>query len=180
VPPNQPQTPQARDIVLVAAVADNGVIGARGRLPWHLPADLRRFKAMTMGRPVIMGRRTFDSIGRALPRRRNIVITRDRGWKASGAEVAASMDEALALARDDGAVMVIGGAEVYALALPRADRIELTEVHATPEGDTYFPPIAPEEWRERRREEFPSDAGRPAYAFVTLERRRDAKRGDAA
>src|ERR1700754_1028743 len=119
------------------ARADNGVVGRDGKLPWHLPADLKRFKAQTMGRAMIMGRKTFESFPAPLPGRRHIVLTRDRDWSAEGAEVAHTPDEALALAGNDAAV--IGGAEVFALFLDRADRIELTEVHAAPDGDAVVP-----------------------------------------
>ncbi|MEP9358582.1 dihydrofolate reductase [Sphingomonas sp. KR3-1] len=148
------------------ARADNGVIGVDGTLPWHLPADLKRFKAQTMGRPMIMGRKTFESFPSPLPGRRHIVLTRDRGWQAEGAEVAHSPAEALELA-GDGDVAVIGGAEVFALFTP--DRVELTEVHASPEGDAHVPPFGLE-WREVAREDYAQEAGRPAYSFVTLER----------
>ncbi|MDQ0248975.1 dihydrofolate reductase [Sphingomonas kyeonggiensis] len=148
------------------ARADNGVIGVDGQLPWRLPADLRRFKAQTMGKPMIMGRKTFDSFPAPLPGRRHIVLTRDTGWHAEGAEVAHSPAEALALA-GDGEVAVIGGAEIFALFT--ADRIELTEVHASPEGDAVVPAFGVE-WHEVAREDFGEEAGRPAYSFVTLER----------
>lgn len=149
------------------ARADNGVIGREGSLPWHLPADLKRFKAQTMGKPMVMGRKTFESFPSPLPGRRHIVLTRDRGWQAEGAEVAHTPEEALALAGDD--VSVIGGAEVFALFLDRADRIELTEVHADAEGDATVPAFGTG-WRETAREDHESEAGRPAYSFVTLER----------
>ncbi|WP_184164947.1 dihydrofolate reductase [Sphingomonas kyeonggiensis] len=148
------------------ARADNGVIGVDNQLPWHLPADLRRFKAQTMGKPMIMGRKTFESFPAPLPGRRHIVLTRDRAWQAEGAEVVHSPEEALALA-GPGDVAVIGGAEVFALFAP--DRIELTEVHASPEGDAHVPAFGVE-WREVAREDFEQEAGRPAYSFVTLER----------
>ena len=151
-------------ITFVLARADNGVIGRDGQLPWRLPADLKRFKAMTMGKPMIMGRKTFESFPSPLPGRRHIVLTRDRAWTAAGAEVAHSAEEALALAGDD--VAVIGGAEVFALFLDRADRVELTEVHATPEGDATVPAFTG--WRETAREDHPADGDRPAYSFVTL------------
>jgi dihydrofolate reductase len=146
------------------ARADNGVIGAGGDIPWHIPGEQRRFKAMTMGRPMIMGRKTFESFPSPLPGRRHIVLTRDRDWARDGAEVAHSVEEALALAGDDAAV--IGGAEVFALFLDRADRIELTEVHAEPVGDATVPPFAG--WRETAREDHAADGDRPAYSFVTL------------
>jgi len=151
------------------ARADNGVIGRDGRLPWHLPADLKRFKAQTMGKPMIMGRKTFESFPSPLPGRRHIVLTRDRQWRAEGAEVAHDRAEALALA-NAAEVAVIGGAEIFALYLPDADRIELTEVHAAAEGDTVMAPFSPLEWRETFREDHRQEAGRPAYSFVTLER----------
>ncbi|RYE03017.1 MAG: dihydrofolate reductase [Sphingomonadales bacterium] len=150
------------------ARADNGVIGRDGQLPWRLPADLKRFKAQTMGKPMVMGRKTFESFPSPLPGRRHIVLTRDTGWHAEGAEVAHTPEEALALA-GPGEVAVIGGAEVFALFLPRADRIELTEVHGEHAGDATVPPFGLA-WREVAREDFASEAGRPAYSFVTLER----------
>ena len=160
-------TAPAPRITLILARADNGVIGRDGQLPWRLPADLRRFKALTMGKPMIMGRKTFDSFPSPLPGRRHIVLTRDAAWAAPGAEPVASLDDALALA-GPGEVMVIGGAEVFALFLPRADRIELTEVHLDVEGDVVVPPFAG--WHETAREGHPADGDRPAHDFVTLER----------
>lgn len=140
------------------------MIGRDGRLPWRLPADLKRFKTQTIGRPMIMGRKTFESFPSPLPGRRHIVLTRDRGWAAEGAEVAHSVEEALALAGDDAAV--IGGAEVFALFLDRADAVELTEVHAEPEGDATVPAFTG--WRETAREDYSAEGDRPAYSFVTL------------
>lgn len=142
------------------------MIGRDGGLPWHLPADLRRFKAMTMGRPMIMGRKTFDGFPSPLPGRRHIVLTRDRDWQSAGAEVVHSVEAAIALAGGDAAV--IGGAEIFALFLDRADRIELTEIHAAPEGDAAVPPFTG--WREIAREDHPAEGERPAHSFVTLER----------
>ncbi|MEH3158973.1 MAG: dihydrofolate reductase [Sphingomonas taxi] len=153
-------------IIFHLARADNGVIGRDGQLPWRLPADLKRFKAQTMGRPMVMGRKTFESFPAPLPGRRHIVLTRDTGWSAPGAEVAHDPDAALALAGED--VAVIGGAEVFALFLPRADRIELTEVHKAYEGDACVPAFTG--WREVAREDFPTEGERPAYSFVTLVR----------
>jgi dihydrofolate reductase len=150
------------------ARADNGVIGRDGKLPWHLPADLKRFKAQTMGKPMVMGRKTFESFPNPLPGRRHIVLTRDTGWSAEGAEVAHRPEEAIALA-GDGEIAIIGGAEVFALFLDRADLIELTEVHEAAEGDTAIPAFGLA-WCETAREDFASEAGRPAYSFVTLER----------
>lgn len=158
----------AQDIFLIYARAANGTIGRDGALPWRLPADLKRFKAMTMGLPMIMGRKTFESFPAPLPGRRHIVLTRDAAWNAPGAEVAHSVDEALALA-GEGTVAVIGGAEVYALFADRARRIELTEVQAEYEGDTHMPEPG-SRWRETARTEYPADDACPAYAFVTLVR----------
>jgi dihydrofolate reductase len=152
-------------IVLILARATNGVIGRDGGLPWHLPADLKRFKALTMGRPMIMGRKTFDSFPAPLPGRRHIVLTRDRDWQAHGAEVVHDVDAALALA-GEGEVFVIGGAEIFDLFRDRADRIELTDVAAEPEGDTFVAPFTG--WTEVDREQYPASGDRPAYSFVTL------------
>lgn len=159
-------------ITLVVAVADNGVIGNKGGLPWRLSADLKHFKAATLGRAVVMGRRTFESIGRPLPERENIVVTRDRGYAPQGVSMAYSLEHALATAQSlaFGEAMVIGGAQIYAEALPRADRILLTEVHAAPEGDTRFPDIDRAAWRETARQDHPAEGEAPAYSFVTLER----------
>ena len=162
-------------IVFYLARADNGVIGREGRLPWHLPADLKRFKAMTMGRPMVMGRKTFASFPAPLPGRRHIVLTRDADWSAEGAEVAHDPDAALALA-GGGEVAVIGGAEVFRLFLARADRIELTEVHRAVDGDVTVPPF--DGWREVAREDHAAEGDRPAYSFVTLVRDTVAGRGD--
>jgi dihydrofolate reductase len=159
------------EIVFVVARADNGVIGRDGGLPWHLPADLRRFKTLTTGLPMVMGRTTFESFPAPLPGRRHIVLTRDRGWSAPGAETAATREEALALAGAP-VVAVIGGAQIYALFLDIADRIELTEVHAAPPGDTAMPDPGPG-WRETAREDHAAEGGRPAYSFVTLVRAGD-------
>lgn len=155
-------------IVLVAAVARNGVIGAGGDMPWHLPADLRRFKAITLGKPMIMGRRTFDAIGRPLPGRRTIVVTRDRGWASAGVETAASLDEALRRAADPEPeeIIVAGGGEIYAQAIGRADRLRLTWIDAAPDGDAWFPEVDPDRWRETGREPHPAADGRPAFSFV--------------
>lgn len=158
------------EIVLVVAVADNGVMGADGGMPWHLSADFRRVKALTMGKPLVMGRKTFDSLPGILPGRRHIVITRDAGWQADGAERADSLEQALDLANAP-QIIVFGGAQIYAQALPMADRIEWTEVHARPEGDTYFPDFDRSEWTETFRESHPADSQSPAFDFVTLLRK---------
>ncbi|MBN9587747.1 MAG: diacylglycerol kinase [Alphaproteobacteria bacterium 64-11] len=155
------------DIVLVVAAADNGVIGASGRIPWHLSDDLKRFKALTLGRTVVMGRKTWDSLPRKpLPGRDNVVITRDRSWRADGAIVAATPEAAIALAKGD--AMVIGGAEVYRALLSRANRIELTEVHGTFAGDAAFV-FDRRDWRETAREDRVTPDGL-AYSYVTLVR----------
>jgi dihydrofolate reductase len=153
-------------ISLILARADNGVIGRDGGLPWRLPADLKRFKTLTMGKPMIMGRKTFESFPAPLPGRRHIVLTRSTDWSAPGAELAHTPGQALRLAGGEAAV--IGGAEVFALFLPRADRIELTEVHLDAEGDVVVPPFVG--WHETARERHAADGERPAHDFVTLER----------
>jgi len=156
-------------LCLVAALASNGVIGVDGRLPWRLPEDLRHFKALTMGQPVIMGRRTWESIGRALPGRLNIVVTRQPGFVAAGAQVAASLAASIALCRDAAIACVIGGAELYAAALPIADALEFTEIDAAFEGDTTFPAFERSAWREVRRERHRSADGL-RFDFVRYER----------
>jgi len=158
----------AQDIFLIYARAENGTIGRDGALPWRLPADLKRFKALTMGRPMIMGRKTFDSFPSPLPGRRHIVLTRDESWQAEGAEVVHTVDQALDLA-GEGEIAVIGGAEIYGLFAGCADRIELTEIHGDYEGDTFMPRPG-SEWRETAREEHAVEGAYPAYAFVTLVR----------
>jgi dihydrofolate reductase len=161
-------------ITLAVAVADNGVIGRDGALPWRLPEDLRRFKAATIGKPVIMGRKTFDSIGRALPGRLNIVLTRQAGWlpQDPAVQVVPDLDTALAVAGEVPEVTVIGGAQVYALAMPLAGRILLTEVHARPEGDAHLAPFDPQVWQEIARERWPADERHACdMSFVTLTRR---------
>ena len=139
-------------ISLIAAVARNGAIGKAGGLPWRLSTDLKRFKALTLGKPLVMGRKTFDSVGRPLPGRRVIVITRDAGWSRPDVETAHSLKDALALCADAPEIMIGGGGEIYKLALPLADRLYLTEVDLVPEADVRFPEIAPTDWREVRRE----------------------------
>jgi len=157
-----------REIFLIVARARDGSIGDKGALPWRLPADLKRFKALTMGKPMIMGRKTFTSLPGLLPGRRHIVLTRDAGWSAPGAEVVHDVASALALA-GEGEVAVIGGADVFAQFEGLADRFELTEVHGDYAGDTRMPyPAAP--WCETARASFPAEGGYPAHDFVTLER----------
>ncbi len=138
---------QGPRISLIVAMASNRVIGHDGRLPWHLPADLRFFKTTTMGHPIVMGRRTYESIGRPLPGRRSLVLSRDRTYSGEGIEVYGSLDNALAACNDGSEVFVIGGASVYAAALPRAVRLWLTRVHAVLEGDTWLPEFEKTGWR---------------------------------
>jgi dihydrofolate reductase len=133
-------------IALVAAMAANRAIGKDGELPWHLPADLRFFKRLTTGHTVIMGRKTFDTVGRPLPDRWNVIVTRDRNYRQAGASVVHSIEEALRMTRGDEISFVVGGAEIYRLALPYAHRLYLTVVHATPDGDTFFPEFDEREW----------------------------------
>ena len=160
------------EIVIVVARARNGTIGKDGTLPWHIPADLKRFKALTMGSAMVMGRKTFESLPGLLPGRRHIVLTRDRGWSSPGAEVAHGIEEALALAGEDSRLSVIGGAEIFNLFLPLATQIQLTEVLAVFEGETAMPdPRESGEWIESYREDHPAGDGRPPYSFVTVERR---------
>lgn len=157
--------PSRPTVVLVAAVARNGVIGSDGGMPWHIPADLKRFKRLTMGHPMVMGRKTFESMG-LLPGRRSIVITRDRSRPAAGAEVADSLATALAMAADsDDLVMVVGGGQIYAQAMAGADRLEITHLDRDAPGDTLFPAIDPERWVVAEREQA------DGYAFVTYVRR---------
>jgi dihydrofolate reductase len=161
-------------VSFVVAVAENNVIGREGELPWgRLPADLQHFKRLTLGHPVVMGRRTYDSLGRALPKRPNIVITRQQDWSAPGCETYASLPAALARAAElDEEVCVIGGGEIYRAALPAADVIYLTEIHHSFEGDAYFPALSPSDWREETRERHePDEQHAYAFSFVTLRRR---------
>ncbi len=158
-------------LVLVVAMASNGVIGRDGTLPWHLPADLKRFRAITMGKPIVMGRRTHESIGRPLPGRRNIVLSRAAGYQAAGCEVFPALDIALAALKDVEEVMIVGGAALYGEALPHAQLIYLTEVDAAPAGDVYFPDFDPIEWREIDSEQHPADKNNQhAYRFRVLQR----------
>ncbi len=158
------------DVTLIVAAAENGVIGRDGAMPWHLPDDLKRFKRLTVGKPVVMGRKTFESIGKALPGRQNIVLTRQPGWRADGVTVVPNLAEAIAAAGLDprtrvAELMVIGGAEIYALAMPIATRIELTRVRGAPDGDAFFPAPAPDRWQEVAREVHET------HSYITLARR---------
>lgn len=162
-----------REIVLIYARAANGAIGLGGDLPWRLPADLKHFKALTLGQnglglPMIMGRKTFASLPGLLPGRRHIVLTHDTGWQAAGAEVAHTPEAALGLA-GKGTIAVIGGAVVFELFLPMAARVELTQIHADYEGDTFMPPLGPE-WHEVAREDHAADGDHPAFTFLTYRR----------
>jgi dihydrofolate reductase len=158
-------------VALVAAMAENRVIGRANRLPWRLSGDLKHFKSLTMGKPVIMGRSTWQSIGKPLPGRTNIVVTHDRSYRAPGCRVVHSIDEALTAGTGCEEVMVIGGAELYRQTLQRADRIYLTLVRAEVQGDTWFPEIDPRQWRELERERHRADARNEYdYDFITLER----------
>ena len=161
------------EIVLVAAIGDNNVIGRGGRLPWHIKSDLQHFKKLTLNRPVVMGRNTYESIGKPLPNRTNIVITRDFSLRAPpGAMIATSIDAALGAARNDAKkrgvneVMVIGGSNIFAVTMNVATRLEITHVHAAPEGDRFFPPIDPAVWEQRSLSEHPAGPG-DDYAFAT-------------
>ena len=167
------------EIVLIVAVAENGVIGASGAMPWRLKSDMARFKALTIGRPVVMGRRTFVSIGRPLPGRTNIVVTRDLGFRADGVVVTNSFADARAIAIGDvlrrfaTEIAVIGGAEIYAQWMEGADRLEITEVHARPDGDTRFPAVDPTAWEEVARVRNPAGPHDSAdFSYVTFRRRR--------
>ena len=157
---------------LVYARAANGAIGKNGALPWHLPADLKRFKALTMGMPMVMGRKTFESLPGLLPGRRHIVLTRRERWESAGAEVVRSVDEAVALL-DQEPASVIGGAAIFDVFLPLATRAELTEIHADFDGDVFMRPL-PAGWHIVAREDHAAEGETPAYSFVTYEKREDA------
>jgi dihydrofolate reductase len=166
------------EIVLIAAVADNGVVGSRGAIPWRLKSDLQRFRKMTIGKPVVMGRKTFASIGRPLGGRTNIVITRDTQFRSDGTIVTNSLADARAVALGDALrrsvaeIIVIGGGEIYAQWMDRADRLEITEVHARPAGDTFFAAIDGDVWAEVARTQNPAGADdSAAFSYVTYRRR---------
>lgn len=167
------------DVAIYVAIAENGVIGREGGLPWRLSSDLKRFKADTMGKPIIMGRKTWEGIGRALPGRLNIVVTRDKEFRAEGAEVAGSLEDAIRLGTVLGRCMagadeicVIGGGEIYKQALPLADRLHVTHVLSAVDGDTHFPPIDPEIWTRVTAEEFPAgEKDSHATRYAVYERR---------
>lgn len=157
---------------LIVARARNGAIGLEGKMPWHLPQDLAHFKRTTLGHPIIMGRKTWESIGRPLPGRHNLVVTRNAAYPATGAEVVTSLEQALARVAALDEVFVIGGGELYALAMPLAQRLVVTEIDAEFAGDAFFPTPAAGEWQETARENHPPSAEQPlGYAFVTYERK---------
>jgi dihydrofolate reductase len=167
------------EIVLIVAVAENGVIGAGGAIPWRLKSDQARFKAITLNKPVVMGRKTFESLRRPLPGRTNIVVTRDAGFRADGVVVTHSFADAKAIATGDALrrfateIAVIGGAEIYAQWMEGADRLEITEVHARPDGDTRFPAVDPAAWEEVARVRNPAGSDDSAdFSYVTFRRRR--------
>ncbi len=162
---------------LIVAVADNGVIGSNNQLPWRISADLKYFKRVTLGKPIIMGRLTYESIGKPLPGRTNIVMTRDSAWQADGVERASDLEAALAIAKQIAndseleEVMIIGGATIYREALPRADRLYLTRVHTEVDGDAFFPELDLSEWLETPVEHLAADGPTPACSFVRLDRK---------
>ena len=158
-------------ISIIVAAAENGVIGSDNRLPWHLPDDLQRFKALSLGKPIVMGRRTFDSIGRPLPGRTNIVISRQRGLAIEGTQVVHSLDEALSAAGAVPELVVIGGAEIFRQVLPRTNTIHLTRVQARVAGDIFFPELDSAQWQESAVEHHAADERHQyAFSFVTLQR----------
>lgn len=158
-------------ISIIAAVAENRVIGHKNQLPWHLPNDLRNFKALTLNKPVIMGRKTFESIGKPLPGRENIIITRQQDYPAPGCQVMDSLEQALEYASDQEEVMIIGGANIYEQALPHADRMYITQIHCGFNGDALFPEWNEAEWREVKREDHSDDNLNVfPYSFLVLER----------
>jgi dihydrofolate reductase len=172
-----PSSAISPQIVFVVAVAENGAIGRDNAMPWHLKSDLKRFKAITLNRPVIMGRKTFVSIGRPLPGRTNIVVTRDKKFQAPGIVVATSLDAAHDIARGDALrrfvteIMVIGGADIFTQWLKKADRLEITEVHDKPDGDTFLKPVNPAEWQELARTRHSKADGDTAdFSYVTYRR----------
>lgn len=173
--------PTVIDVTLIAAVAENGVIGRSNGLPWRLKSDMVHFRALTMGKPVVMGRKTYLSIGRALPRRTTIVVSRDRSFAAPGIVVAPTLDFAFAAARGDAlhrgadAIMVAGGAEIYAQSMERATRLAVTQVHVRAQGDAHFPVIDPQLWQETARAEHqPGPGDDAAFSFIHYARRAPA------
>ena len=164
-------------LAMIAAVAENSAIGINNKMPWYLPGDLRYFKAVTMGKPIIMGRKTFDALRKPLPGRTNIVITRDKTWSHEGVKVVHSLDDALALAENislingHDEVMVIGGEQIYQMALPKADRLYLTRVHQSFDGDAFFPELDNSQWQETSRQDLHSEDDEPlTYSYLVLDR----------
>ena len=155
---------------MIAAVAHNNVIGGDNKLLWHISADLKHFKAVTMGKPVVMGRKTYESIGRALPGRENVVITRNANWMVDGVTIVHSLEEALGHLKDHSDVMIIGGGQIYTEAMIKADTIHLTEVDLVIDGDTYFPAINPTQWSEVSRQPNAQEGDVPAFTFVEYNR----------
>lgn len=159
-------------VAILVAYDRNRAIGHQNRLPWHLPADLKRFKALTMGHPIVMGRKTYESIGRPLPGRTNVVVTRELGYLAEGSIVVDSLERALNVARDDNEIFIIGGAQIFVQMLPFSDRLYATEIHAAFEADTYFPAFESDAWVETSREHHPADTANPhPFDFVIYDRR---------
>jgi dihydrofolate reductase len=172
-------------ISLIAALSDNRIIGRDNKMPWHLPRDLKYFKHVTMGKPIVMGRKTFDSVGKPLPGRTNIVVTRQSAWQMHGVHVVHSLGEAMAFAQRlpliDGneEVMVIGGAQIYREVLPQAHRLYLTQIHAHFEGDAFFPEIREDEWKEVGREDHQADPTNPYdHSFIVLDRVTEPRAGN--
>ncbi|MCB0396037.1 MAG: dihydrofolate reductase [Flavobacteriales bacterium] len=160
------------ELSFIVAVAENNVIGQDNQLPWHLPADLKYFKKITTGHTIIMGRKTYESIGKPLPNRRSVIVTRQTGYEASGCTVVASIAEALDLCSDEQEVFLIGGAELYSHAMDRADKLYITHIHHTIQGDRYFPEITKNTWKEIEREDCSADEKNPYdYSFVVYKRR---------
>ena len=174
LPTESPTNAAGVVLTLIAAMDQNGVIGADGGMPWHIPGDLRWFKQQTLNKPILMGRRTFESIGRALPTRRNLVLTRDAAFVADGVQCVGDIDTAIGIAARDGAteLMVIGGAQVYTLALERASRLQLTRIESAYEGDTWFPEIDWSAWELVDETAVAASGDTPAHRFMTWQRRR--------
>ena len=162
-------------VSLISAMGNGRVIGIENRLPWHLPADMKHFRMLTMGKPVLMGRKTFDSIGKPLPGRTNIVVSQDTDFQPEGVKVARSIAQALSTDKEAEEIMVIGGASFYAQLLPQAQRLYITQIHHDFSGDAFFPPWNPDEWREIEREDHDADdVNIYPYSFITLSRYKDA------
>jgi dihydrofolate reductase len=157
---------------IIVAVSENNVVGINNRLPWYLPADLKRLKSVTMGHHLIMGRRTFESLGRPLPGRTSVVITRNKNYKAEGAVVVSSLKEALEVVKNDAEPFIFGGGEVFREALPMVNRIHMTRIHQDFDGDTFFPELNESEWKETLREDYePDEKNKYSYSFIILERK---------